>query len=227
MMIYGHAIYLVQAATIAIRYSCIRRQGEIKPGAGEVKVLDYKTQQYRLLPVLAHVYAIAFTGLYINQLYHTVIGDINAGDVSLLADLHSLGSGLKSVTSWQITRGVEQCRLACGGHGYSDASGLPSIYTMVAGSLTYEGENIVMLLQTARSLMKVAAECSCVTDSIEKMKENEGKMKNPITGYIFRKPTSTSQINENSTVSRVEEINYRVKGNYRSIVMGEGNMAIG
>jgi len=32
MMIYGHAIYLVQAATIAIRYSCIRRQGEIKPG---------------------------------------------------------------------------------------------------------------------------------------------------------------------------------------------------
>jgi len=93
--------------------------------------------------------------------------------------------------------------------------------------LTYEGENIVMLLQTARSLMKVAAECSCVTDNIGKMKENEGKMKNPITGYIFRKPTSSSQINENSTVSRVEEINYRVKGNYRNIVMGEGNMAIG
>jgi len=45
-----------------------------------------------------------------------------------------LGSGLKAVTSWQITQGVEQCRLACGGHGYSDASGLPSIYTMVAGS---------------------------------------------------------------------------------------------
>uniref|UniRef100_A0A914MNE9 Acyl-coenzyme A oxidase n=1 Tax=Meloidogyne incognita TaxID=6306 RepID=A0A914MNE9_MELIC len=200
MMIYGHAIYLAQAATIAIRYSCIRRQGEIKPGAGEVKVLDYKTQQYRLLPVLAHVYAIAFTGLYINQLYHTVIGDINAGDVSLLADLHSLGSGLKALTSWQITRGVEQCRLACGGHGYSDASGLPSIYTMVAGSLTYEGENIVMLLQTARSLMKVAAECSCVTDNIEKIKENEGKMKNPITGYIFRKPTGSSLINENSNV---------------------------
>jgi len=53
---------------------------------------------------------------------------------SLLADLHSLGSGLKSVTSWQITQGVEQCRLACGGHGYSEASGLPGLYTMVAGS---------------------------------------------------------------------------------------------
>jgi len=72
--------------------------------------------------------------------------------------------------------------------------------------LTYEGENIVMLLQTARSLMKVAAECSCVTDNIEKIKENEGKMKNPITGYIFRKPTGSSLINENSNVSRMEGI---------------------
>lgn len=31
-MIYGHAIYLAQAVTIAIRYSCVRRQGEINPG---------------------------------------------------------------------------------------------------------------------------------------------------------------------------------------------------
>ena len=134
MMIYGHSIYLAQAVTIAIRYSCVRRQGQIRPGAGEVKVLDYQTQQYRLFPALARVFAIAFTGLYIRNMYFSVMGDINAGDASLLADLHSLGSGLKSLTSWQITQGIEQCRLACGGHGYSEASGLPSLYTMVAGS---------------------------------------------------------------------------------------------
>jgi len=49
--------------------------------AGEVKVLDYQTQQYRLFPALARVFAIAFTGLYIRKMYHTVIEDIKAGDV--------------------------------------------------------------------------------------------------------------------------------------------------
>lgn len=32
VMIYGHSIYLAQAVTIAVRYSCVRRQGELHPG---------------------------------------------------------------------------------------------------------------------------------------------------------------------------------------------------
>lgn len=44
-------------------------------------MLDYQTQQYRLFPQLALVFAIAFTGIYIRQMYHAVIRDINAGDV--------------------------------------------------------------------------------------------------------------------------------------------------
>lgn len=80
------------------------------------------------------------TLVFISLLRGKII-DINKFNISphikatLLADLHSLGSGLKAVTSWQITQGIEQCRLACGGHGYSEASGIPSLYTMVAGSL--------------------------------------------------------------------------------------------
>uniref|UniRef100_A0A1I7ZZZ7 Acyl-CoA_dh_1 domain-containing protein n=1 Tax=Steinernema glaseri TaxID=37863 RepID=A0A1I7ZZZ7_9BILA len=72
----------------------------------------------------------------------------------LLSSTYS--SGLKSVVSWEVAQGIEQCRMACGGHGYSHASGLPEAYGYAVGGCTYEGENIVMLLQVARFLMKVA-----------------------------------------------------------------------
>ena len=45
---------------------------------------------------------------------------------------------------------MEACRLACGGHGYSHASGLPKIYTHNTAGSTVEGENTVLYLQTAR-----------------------------------------------------------------------------
>lgn len=50
--------------------------------------------------------------------------------------------------------GVEICRLACGGHGYMSCSSLPIIYGLVTAMVTYEGENTVLFLQTARFLMK-------------------------------------------------------------------------
>lgn len=40
--------------------------------------------------------------------------------------------------------------MACGGHGYSRCSGLTDIYVNFTPSCTYEGENTVMMLQTAR-----------------------------------------------------------------------------
>ncbi|KAK5974533.1 hypothetical protein GCK32_009612 [Trichostrongylus colubriformis] len=52
----GHGKFLAQALTTAIRYSAVRRQGEILPGKGEVKILEYQTQQHRLLPQLARAY---------------------------------------------------------------------------------------------------------------------------------------------------------------------------
>ena len=47
---------------------------------------------------------------------------------------------------------TQVCRLACGGHGYSQASGLPFLYVNYVAAITYEGENTVMYLQTARSV---------------------------------------------------------------------------
>jgi len=46
--------------------------------------------------------------------------------------------------------GMEVCGLACGGMGYSLASGIPHIYMTILPAQTYEGENTVLYLQTAR-----------------------------------------------------------------------------
>ncbi|KAM7145870.1 peroxisomal acyl-coenzyme A oxidase 1 isoform 2-T2 [Macrochelys suwanniensis] len=145
---------LSRACTIAIRYSSVRHQSELKPGEPEPQILDYQTQQYKLFPLLATAYAFHFVGAYMKQTYHRITGDINQGDLSELPELHALTAGLKAFTSWTANAGIEECRMACGGHGYSRCSGLPDIYVTFTPSCTYEGENTVMMLQTARFLIK-------------------------------------------------------------------------
>ena len=44
--------------------------------------------------------------------------------------------------------------MACGGHGYMLISGLPRLYATTVAACTYEGENTVLYLQTARYLLK-------------------------------------------------------------------------
>nr|XP_056712824.1 peroxisomal acyl-coenzyme A oxidase 1 isoform X2 [Euleptes europaea] len=145
---------LARACTIAIRYSAVRHQSELKPGEPEPQILDYQTQQYKLFPLLAAAYAFHFLGAYMKDTYRRITADINEGDLREMPELHALSAGLKAFSSWIANAGIEECRMACGGHGYSRCSGLPDIYVNFTPSCTYEGENTVMMLQTARFLIK-------------------------------------------------------------------------
>ncbi|XP_055760545.1 peroxisomal acyl-coenzyme A oxidase 1-like isoform X1 [Salvelinus fontinalis] len=145
---------LAKSCTIAIRYSSVRHQSEIRPGEPEPQIMDYQTQQYKLFPLLATAYAYKFVGQYMNSVYHRITGDISQGDFSELPELHALSAGLKAFTTWTASAGIEVCRMACGGHGYSRCSALPDIYVNFVPTCTYEGENTVMMLQTARFLIK-------------------------------------------------------------------------
>ncbi|KAK6730976.1 hypothetical protein RB195_007444 [Necator americanus] len=155
-MIRHQAMYASYAVTTAIRYSVIRRQGEIKPNCGEVKILDYQTQQYRLLPQLARVFAFLFTGYSVRRLFVQTQKDVAKGKMDGMAELHYITSGLKAVVTHLIGEVIEQSRMSCGGHGYSKASNIPEVYGVSIGGCTYEGENMVMLQQLARYLMKAA-----------------------------------------------------------------------
>eukprot|EP01104_Vermistella_antarctica_P002183 TRINITY_DN1234_c1_g2_i1.p1 TRINITY_DN1234_c1_g2~~TRINITY_DN1234_c1_g2_i1.p1 ORF type:complete len:743 (+),score=193.26 TRINITY_DN1234_c1_g2_i1:133-2229(+) len=162
-IVIGSGRKLARAATIAIRYSCVRRQfpkppdasGEIKGASGEEQpIINYQTQQHKLLPLLATAYAFHFTGNSMKQLYTELVSRINQGDTSLMAHVHCVSSGLKAICTEKTVGGIETCRRACGGHGYSQFSGFYELYQNWLPSVTYEGDTTILLQQTARYLVK-------------------------------------------------------------------------
>ncbi|XP_013986887.1 peroxisomal acyl-coenzyme A oxidase 1 isoform X2 [Salmo salar] len=197
---------LAKSCTIAIRYSSVRHQSEIRPGEPEPQIMDYQTQQYKLFPLLATAYAYKFVGQYMNQVYHRITGDISQGDFSELPELHALSAGLKAFTTWTASEGIEVCRMACGGHGYSRCSALPDIYVNFVPTCTYEGENTVMMLQTARFLIKSYRQASAghqLSGIVSYLNESERRLQ---PQSVSSRPTV---VNVNDLASLVEAYKLR------------------
>ncbi|KAL9258972.1 Peroxisomal acyl-coenzyme A oxidase 1-like protein [Drosera capensis] len=148
---------LSRAVCIATRYSVVRRQFGSQ-NRRETQVIDYRTQQSRLFPLLASAYAFRFVGEWLNWLYTDVTKRLQANDFSTLPEAHACTSGLKSLTTSVTADAIEECRKLCGGHGYLCSSGLPELFAVYVPACTYEGDNIVLLLQVARFLMKTVAQ---------------------------------------------------------------------
>ncbi|KAF9974768.1 hypothetical protein BGZ65_008579 [Modicella reniformis] len=184
--------HTAKAVTIATRYSAIRRQFVDKDSPKklskqqqqmvvETPVLDYTTQQYRLFPIIAAVYALSLTSSEMVRLYYLNVKNMASGDFSLLADLHASSSGLKSLTTTMAAANIEECRRACGGHGYSNFSGLPTILRDYAPNVTWEGDNYILTQQTGRDLFK------SFRDLVSKRaagKMNTDRNTNPTLAYL-------------------------------------------
>jgi len=170
---------LARGVTIATRYCAVRRQfqdRDSKDQSGENQVLNYTTVQIRLLTLLATTFALHFTGRGMMQLYQASQKKMNqdAGKASgkqrgpgpeethsgsdLLADLHATSCGLKSLASSTAVDGLEVCRRACGGHGYSNFSGIGPWYSDYLPTATWEGDNYMLTQQVARY---VSASTNC------------------------------------------------------------------
>ncbi|XP_030513311.1 peroxisomal acyl-coenzyme A oxidase 1 [Rhodamnia argentea] len=169
-LIYGTMVYVRQtivsdassalsrAVCIATRYSAVRRQFGSQKGGPETQVIDYKTQQSRLFPLLASAYAFRFVGEWLKWLYTDVTQRLQANDFSTLPEAHACTAGLKSLTTSATADAIEECRKLCGGHGYLTSSGLPELFAVYIPACTYEGDNTVLLLQVARFLMKTVSQ---------------------------------------------------------------------
>ncbi|XP_068705320.1 peroxisomal acyl-coenzyme A oxidase 1-like [Montipora foliosa] len=177
--------FLSKAITIAVRYSAVRRQNHLKPGEQETQVIDYKTQQYKLLPGLATAYAFRFAFHHMKTLHQETQKKISLGDLSTLTEFHAITCGLKAFCTAMALRHTETCRLACGGHGYLLCSAIPDLYTLSNASCTYEGDNDVLYLQVARFLMKVAS------------KVRRGEALSPSLSFFSRTPQQCVAVNGN------------------------------
>ncbi|CAG9313513.1 unnamed protein product [Blepharisma stoltei] len=145
--------HLAKALIIAARY-CFNNTENLDSDGKPMKIIDYQGYQYSLIPAIANCYAIYLTSHKVKQMNINMLLKLRAGDLSYVKEMHSIASGLKSLFTSQTLKDIEKCREALGMHGYSLLSGLPTIYLDFSPSVTYEGDNTVLMLQCASFLLK-------------------------------------------------------------------------
>lgn len=118
----------------------------------ENQVINYQLVQYRLFPTIVTAIALHFTGKAMYKDYEDNQGLLAKGDITQLAETHANSCGLKSYATITAAESIETCRRACGGHGYSSASGMGQQYA------DYLRESCVSFLLHMRSVPRYAAQ---------------------------------------------------------------------
>ncbi|XP_065876552.1 acyl-coenzyme A oxidase 2, peroxisomal isoform X2 [Euphorbia lathyris] len=147
---YSSVAVLKVAATIAIRYSLLRQQFG-PPKQPEVSILDYQSQQHKLMPMLASTYAFHFATSHLVQQYSEMK---KTHDEQLVADVHALSAGLKAYVTSYTAKSLSICRESCGGHGYAAVNRFGTLRNDHDIFQTFEGDNTVLLQQVAADLLK-------------------------------------------------------------------------
>ncbi|RWS29699.1 Peroxisomal acyl-coenzyme A oxidase 3-like protein [Leptotrombidium deliense] len=148
-----------KALTVAIRYSATRRQFGPQ-GKEELPVIEYQMQQWRLLPYLAACYlldnfSLSFHRDFINFEISVLFGNQNLELSEQGQEIHALSSAGKAYAGWLARDAIQECREACGGHGYLKAAGLGDLRNDHDANNTYEGDNNVLQQQTSNYLMRI------------------------------------------------------------------------
>ncbi|KAJ7496419.1 acyl-CoA dehydrogenase/oxidase [Mycena latifolia] len=162
---------LAQAATIAIRYSAVREQGNLAFDAAEgaeVSIFEFRSQHDRLLTLMSRAFALLFASKRAGVEYKLMEARRVSGDYGAVPSVHATMAALKAYATQTTADGAEDARKCCGGHGYLAMSGFASLVATATAIATLEGENYVMYQQTARFLVKcVAGAASELDESVE------------------------------------------------------------
>ncbi|CAD7085769.1 unnamed protein product [Hermetia illucens] len=150
-------VYLTKAISIAVRYAAVRKQFGPDDSAEELPILEYQSQQYRLIPHLAVTYALKiFSTWFIDMNFGMQLKTFEGQDVSRLGmEIHALSSAVKPVCTWAARDAIQECREACGGHGYLKIAGIGDLRNDNDANCTYEGENNVLIQQASNWLISL------------------------------------------------------------------------
>jgi alkylation response protein AidB-like acyl-CoA dehydrogenase len=119
-------------------------------GTGERAILDYPLHLARLVPLTGLCYMLKGAADRVSQLCKDAAVALDRKDIATLKRAHCVSAALKAEATWLAYEGIDACRQACGGFGYSSWSGLPALVTDFAVMPTWEGDNHLMALQGSR-----------------------------------------------------------------------------
>jgi len=139
------------ALTIAVRYGLTRRQFG-PPDGEEVPILDYRTHQRRLMPLLARTFALHFAQDELREKFDHMMRQENPPDRER-RELESLAAGMKATASWHATHTIQTCRECCGGAGYMSVNRFAALKADTDIFTTFEGDNTVLIMLAARALL--------------------------------------------------------------------------
>ncbi|XP_026844603.1 peroxisomal acyl-coenzyme A oxidase 3 isoform X2 [Drosophila persimilis] len=150
-------VALSKAVSIATRYGASRRQFGPNNSQTEWPVIEYQSQQYRLIPHLATTIALRVATLWIGKenVDMTMKGFTGEDTSKAGMEIHAISSALKPVATWAARDGIQECREACGGHGYLKAAGLGDLRNDNDANCTYEGENNTLIQQASNWLISL------------------------------------------------------------------------
>eukprot|EP00761_Pharyngomonas_kirbyi_P012102 gb/GECH01012129.1/.p1 GENE.gb/GECH01012129.1/~~gb/GECH01012129.1/.p1 ORF type:complete len:744 (+),score=187.61 gb/GECH01012129.1/:1-2232(+) len=143
---------LKMALTIAVRYAASRRQFG-PPRQPEIPIMDFRSFQTTLMPMLASSYAGHFTVKMITEKYNQMINSATR-DEDLLSEVHALSAGLKAMVSWNTQESLQKLREILGGYAYQAANRIGQMRDDHDIYQTFEGDNSVLMQQVAHSLLK-------------------------------------------------------------------------
>ena len=139
------------ALTIAVRHG-LRRHQFGPPEGEEIPILDYRTQQRRLMPLLAKSYALHFAQAELTDRFDAVFRQDDPPEREQ-RQLESLAAGLKATASWHATETIQTCRECCGGAGYMSVNRLAALKADTDVFTTFEGDNTVLLMLVAKGIL--------------------------------------------------------------------------
>lgn len=172
-------------ATIATRYAVGRQQFATSPNAEETQLMDYPLHQFRIIPQLAIVYMISPTAFKLMDKYYATLDELYKVSASATPDKKAFitvskklknlfidSASLKATNTWLISQLIDELRQTCGGHGYSQYNAFGKGYNDWVVQCTWEGDNNILSLTSAKSIMKKFSD-SVTKGAFDKKLDNE------------------------------------------------------
>lgn len=156
----GAAALAAAKSGLAIAVTHAERRAQFPKAGGaegeEVTLLDYRTHQRRLLPLLASsaVYALAQDDVVAEL--HRVTNPVLLGAAPAPGPqkaLEARAAGMKALLTWHATRSLQEAREACGGSGFLSENRIAQLKGDTDVFTTFEGDNTVLMQLLGKHLL--------------------------------------------------------------------------